>query len=169
MARFASEAELETFLGRLDPDYSQFASTLWQNGVRTARQLANATKPLLLSYGLPELYIDDINATADTTDIDAVDAETNETPVRSFKVPRNHQGKLFLDGIEKALANRGLVLLGIGEDVFPAHKDGWTMNTFNASPVQLIVGPKPGVRFVQAVAYPTQQTFLRQIWQAIVA
>ena len=79
------------------------------------------------------------------TDIDAVDAETNETPVRSFKVPRNHQGKLFLDGIEKALANRGLVLLGIGEDVFPAHKDGWTMNTFNASPVQLIVGPKPGM------------------------
>ncbi|KAL0049815.1 hypothetical protein WJX82_010385 [Trebouxia sp. C0006] len=109
------------------------------------------------------------SAAADTTDIDAVDAETNETPVRSFKVPRNHQGKLFLDGIEKALANRGLVLLGIGEDVFPAHKDGWTMNTFNASPVQLIVGPKPGVRFVQAVAYPTQQTFLRQIWQAIVA
>ncbi len=57
-------------------------------------------------------------------DIDAVDAETNETPVTSFKVPRNHQGKLFLDSIEQALANRGLVLLGIGEDVFPAHKDG---------------------------------------------
>ncbi|DBA92684.1 TPA: hypothetical protein ACH3X1_002895 [Trebouxia sp. C0004] len=67
MARFASEAELETFLGRLDPDYSQFASSLWQNGVRTARQLANATKPLLLSWGLPELYIDDIKATADKT------------------------------------------------------------------------------------------------------
>ncbi|DBB06682.1 TPA: hypothetical protein ACH3X1_012190 [Trebouxia sp. C0004] len=27
----------------------------------------NATKPLLLSYGLPELYIDDIKATADRT------------------------------------------------------------------------------------------------------
>ena len=67
MARFASEAELETFLGKLDPDYSQFASALWQNSVRTARQLANATKPLLLSYGLPELYIDDIKATADRT------------------------------------------------------------------------------------------------------
>lgn len=67
MARFASEAELETFLGRLDPDYSQFASALWQKGVRTARQLANATKPLLLSYGLPELYVDDIKATADRT------------------------------------------------------------------------------------------------------
>ncbi|DBA94342.1 TPA: hypothetical protein ACH3X1_001949 [Trebouxia sp. C0004] len=38
---------------------------LQQNGVRTARQLANATKPLLLSWGLTELYIDDIKATAD--------------------------------------------------------------------------------------------------------
>ena len=35
MARFASEAELET-------GYSQFASTLWQKGVKTAFQLANA-------------------------------------------------------------------------------------------------------------------------------
>ncbi|DBA76300.1 hypothetical protein WJX77_012166 [Trebouxia sp. C0004] len=104
-----------------------------------------------------------------SADLETVDAETNETPVRSFKVSRNHQGKLFLDGIKEALANRGLVLLGIGEDGFPAHKDGWTMNTFNASPVQLIVGPKPGVRFVQAVAYPTQQIFLKQIWQAVVA
>ena len=35
MARFASVAELETFLGRLDPNYSQFASALWQKSVRT--------------------------------------------------------------------------------------------------------------------------------------
>ena len=74
-----------------------------------------------------------------------MDAETDETPVRSLKVPRNHQGKLFLDGIKEALANRGLVLLGIGEDGFPAHKDGWTIKPFNTSPVQLIVGPKPGM------------------------
>ena len=67
MARFASQAELDTFLSRLDLEYSQFASSLWQNGVRTARQLANASKPLLLSWGLPELYIDDIKATADRT------------------------------------------------------------------------------------------------------
>ncbi|KAL3134767.1 hypothetical protein ABBQ32_007756 [Trebouxia sp. C0010 RCD-2024] len=40
MARFSSEVELETFLGELDPDYSQFASALWQKGVKTARQLA---------------------------------------------------------------------------------------------------------------------------------
>ena len=74
-----------------------------------------------------------------------MDAETNETPVRSFKVYTNHQGKLFLDSIEKALANRGLVLLGIGKDGFPAHKDRWTIKTFNTSPVQLIVGPRPGM------------------------
>lgn len=77
MARFASEAELGTFLGRLDPDYFQFASTLWQNGVKTARQLVNATKPLLLSYGLPELYIDDIKAEANKTgELNALDACT---------------------------------------------------------------------------------------------
>jgi hypothetical protein len=67
MARFASVAELETFLGRLDPDYSQFASALWQNSVRTVHQLANAREPILLSCGLPELYIDDIKARADRT------------------------------------------------------------------------------------------------------
>ena len=74
-----------------------------------------------------------------------MDAETNETTVRSFKVYRNHQGKLFLDSVEKALANRGLVLLGIGEDGFPAHEDKQTIKSFNTSPVQLIVGPKPGM------------------------
>ena len=67
MGRFASVAELETFLGRLDPDYSQFASALWQNSVRTVHQLANARESILLSCGLPELYIDDIKARADRT------------------------------------------------------------------------------------------------------
>ncbi|DBA90695.1 TPA: hypothetical protein ACH3X1_003911 [Trebouxia sp. C0004] len=67
MACFASEAELEIFLDRLDPDHSQFASALWQNGVRTLHQLANAREPILPSCGLPELYIDDIKARADRT------------------------------------------------------------------------------------------------------
>ena len=67
MARFASQAELETFLSKLDPDYPQFASSLWQTGVRTAHQLAHAREPILLSCGLPELYIDDIKARADRT------------------------------------------------------------------------------------------------------
>ena len=67
MARFANEAELGTFLGRLDADYCQFASALWKNSVRTVHQLANAREPILLSCGLPELYIDDIKARADRT------------------------------------------------------------------------------------------------------
>ncbi|KAL0021289.1 hypothetical protein WJX79_009826 [Trebouxia sp. C0005] len=67
MARFASEAKLETFLGRLDPDYSPSASTLWQQGVKTAFQLANARESILLACGLSELYIDDIKARADRT------------------------------------------------------------------------------------------------------
>ena len=77
MARFAGEAELETFLRGLDPDYSQFASTLWQKGVKTASQLANARESILLACGLPELYIDDIKARADRTgDLNAHDACT---------------------------------------------------------------------------------------------
>ena len=77
-----------------------------------------------------------------------VDAETNEIPARSFKVSRSHQGKLFLDDIKEDLANRGQVLLGIGDVGLPAHKEGWTIKTFNATPVQLIVGPKPGMDIV---------------------
>ena len=52
MARFAGEAELETFLGKLNPDYSQFASALWQTGVRTRvnmKMLHKATSALLWS------------------------------------------------------------------------------------------------------------------------
>ncbi|KAL3152632.1 hypothetical protein ABBQ32_001646 [Trebouxia sp. C0010 RCD-2024] len=77
-------------------------------------------------------------------DIHTVDVETNETPVRCFQVSRNHQGKLFLDGIKEALANRGLVLLGIGKDGFLHTRMGGPLQPFNTSPVQLIVGPTPG-------------------------
>ena len=74
-----------------------------------------------------------------------VDAEIDEIPLRSLKVPRNREGKLFVDSIEKGLASRGLVLAGIGKDGYPAHRDGWTINTFNTSPVQLIVASNPGM------------------------
>lgn len=67
MARFASLAELEVFLCMLEPDYAQYASVLWQQQVRTANQLANASKPLLLSWGLLELHVDDIKARAVST------------------------------------------------------------------------------------------------------
>ncbi len=52
MARFANEAELETFLGKLDPDYGQYAPAVWQNGVRTAHQLANADNEDLVAAGV---------------------------------------------------------------------------------------------------------------------
>ena len=67
MARFASQAELEVFLQKLEPDYAEYASALWQKQVRTAHQLANASKPLLLSCGLVELHVDDIRARANGT------------------------------------------------------------------------------------------------------
>ena len=63
MARFVSKAELETFLGRLDPDYGQYASAVWQNGVRTAHQLANADKEDLVAAGVTSaIHAKDIKA-----------------------------------------------------------------------------------------------------------
>lgn len=93
MACCASEAELETFLGRLNADYSQFASSLWQKGVKTTSQLANARESILLACVLPELYIDDIKATADRTDSlwdilwQAVPDEAHKTRAFSQTVP----------------------------------------------------------------------------------
>lgn len=53
-----------------------------------------------------------------------MDAETNEVPVRSLQVSNNHEGKLFLDGIKEDLANRGQVLLGIGDGGLRTRKGG---------------------------------------------
>lgn len=64
MARFGSEAELATFLGKLDEEYAKYAAALWQTGIRTSWQLLNASKHILLSAGLPELHVDDIKASA---------------------------------------------------------------------------------------------------------
>lgn len=65
MARFASQAELDTFLGKLDPDCGQYASAVWQNGVRTAHQLANADKEDLAAAGVASaIHAKDITARA---------------------------------------------------------------------------------------------------------
>ena len=65
MARFASEAELETFLGTLDPDYGQYASVVWRNGVKSAHQLANADKEDLVAAGVTSaIHAKDIKARA---------------------------------------------------------------------------------------------------------
>lgn len=65
MARFASKAELEVFLDSLDPDYGQYATTMWQHGIRTARQLANAHKEDMLAAGVTSaMHATDIKASA---------------------------------------------------------------------------------------------------------
>ena len=67
MARFASEAALKAFLGKLDADYAEYASALWHEGIKTPRQLANFTEPHYLACGVRKGHIDDIKARADTT------------------------------------------------------------------------------------------------------
>ena len=75
MARFESEAELETFLGSLDSDYCEFASALWQQGIKTQSRLANAIDSIFLDCGMPKAYISDIRARAGSTcDLNAGDA-----------------------------------------------------------------------------------------------
>ena len=65
MARFANEADLETFLVKLDTDYGQYASAVWQNGVRTPNQLANADKEDLVAAGVTSaIHAKDIKARA---------------------------------------------------------------------------------------------------------
>ena len=67
MTRFSSVTELAVFLGKLDPDYAGYATALWQKGIRTSQQLANAREQIMLSANVPELHIDDIQArTGDT-------------------------------------------------------------------------------------------------------
>lgn len=91
---------------------------------------------------------------------ESVDAEINEVPARSFKVSRNFQGQLFLDGIREAVANLGAVLLGIGDGGIPSHKEGWTNRIFPTTPVKLIVGPKPGVNAMHSSGACVHQTIL---------
>ena len=67
MARFASEAELKAFLGKLDADYAEYAPALWQKGIKTPQQLANFSEPHYLACDIPEGHIDDIKARAGTT------------------------------------------------------------------------------------------------------
>ena len=88
MARFASLAELEVFLCKLEPEYAQYASVLWQRQVRAANQLANASKSLLLSWGLLELHVDDIKARAGST---GEHSASNSTRLTKFSSPVVHK------------------------------------------------------------------------------
>lgn len=62
MVRFKTEAELTAFLGKLNPNYAQYAAALWQKESRTSWQLEGAREHILLSAGLSELHIDGIKA-----------------------------------------------------------------------------------------------------------
>ncbi|KAL0017911.1 hypothetical protein WJX77_005043 [Trebouxia sp. C0004] len=75
-------------------------------------------------------------------EVEMVDAETDGVPVERFKVPRNQHGKLCVDSIKEYLAGSGQVLKSIG-DGYPACKEGWSLNSYTATPIQLRVGPKP--------------------------
>lgn len=74
-----------------------------------------------------------------------VDAETDELPVRAFKVPENRQNKLDMASIAKSLVDRALVLLAIDTDSgYPPCKDAWTLFSYVTTPIRLCVGRKPG-------------------------
>jgi len=79
--------------------------------------------------------------------VEMVEAETDDLPVKQFDVPRNQYGQLCVDSIEKFLAGSGQILVSIGNG-YPACKDGWTLNSYSAIPIQLHVSPKPGRRSI---------------------
>ena len=67
MARSGSVAELTAFLGKVDPNYAQYAPVLWQKGIKTPQQLAGFSEPHYLACGMPEVHIDGVKARADPT------------------------------------------------------------------------------------------------------
>ncbi len=67
MLRFANEAEMMNFLGKLDPDYEQYTSALWPQGIRTPRQLADFSEQRYLECGVLKRHIHHIKARAGAT------------------------------------------------------------------------------------------------------
>ena len=79
--------------------------------------------------------------------VEMVEAETGDLPVKHCTVPRNQYGQLCVDSIKEYLAGSGQTLVSIGNG-YPACKDGWTLNSYSAIPIQLHVAPKPGRRSI---------------------
>ena len=79
--------------------------------------------------------------------VEMVEAETDELPAKQFMVPKNQHGQLCVDSIKEYLAGSGQILVSIGNG-YPACKDGWTLNSYSAIPIQLHVAPKPGRRSI---------------------
>ncbi|KAL3156372.1 hypothetical protein ABBQ38_000687 [Trebouxia sp. C0009 RCD-2024] len=82
------------------------------------------------------------NAAIDTAQVEMVEAETDDIPVRHCTVPRNQYGQLCVDSIKDYLAGSGQMLVSIGNGCYPKCKDGWTLNSYSAIPIQLHVAPK---------------------------
>jgi hypothetical protein len=102
-----------------------------------------------------------------------VTAVTDEDPAQTLQVP-SRGGYIDVASIQKHLATSGMELLRIrsgGVDGFPeCDAQGWSTTKYEVSanrPLELIVAPKPGCKI--ATAYPTQHTFLGQMWQKLVA
>lgn len=79
--------------------------------------------------------------------VEMVEAETDDLPAKQFMVPKNRHGQLCVDSIKEYLAGSGQILVSIGNG-YPACKDGWTLNSYSAIPIQLHVAPKPGRRSI---------------------
>lgn len=55
MAHCGSEAELAAFLCQLAPEYVQYASAMWRQGIKTPQQLATSGEPRYLACDVLEM------------------------------------------------------------------------------------------------------------------
>ncbi|DBA86822.1 TPA: hypothetical protein ACH3X2_005405 [Trebouxia sp. C0005] len=152
------EVEVNFLHGRLEKLDSQLVSLQEKENILLRGQASDAAT----------LAGDAVIDIASSAQVEMVEVETDDLPVKRFVVPRNQYGQLCVDSIEKFLAGSGQILVSIGNG-YPACKDGWTLNSYSAIPIQLHVATKPGARLQQALAYPTQQSFFGTIWSTLVA
>ncbi len=62
--RFSDQQELAAYLNSLDPTYGSHAERLWQAGLRTVNQLANAEQQTLMDAGVNAFEASDMKARA---------------------------------------------------------------------------------------------------------
>jgi len=141
---------------------------------RLSAALAKETDVVARRYflaPLPEQWVGTLKELLAPT-VEMVDCETNEPSIKPFTVPRNWRGQLNVEAIEKSLAASQHILEGIvhgNRHGYPACRDGWTCTSYTGTPIQIQVTPKPGAKPKQALAYPTQDSFLSQMWRTLVA
>jgi hypothetical protein len=65
MQAFCSESDLDKYLQRLGSHYSRYAKPLWEFGVRSAAELANASSATLKKAGIDnDLHLENVKGTA---------------------------------------------------------------------------------------------------------